>query len=445
MNSSNPNSMFNKFTLNGKLGKKLKDSKVFRSLFLREIMLKIWRSLAFKILLLGIVILITFSAAVYYVEKRNIAYKIENGKKIEDRDNSSNIRSFSDSIWWAIVTSTTVGYGDYYPTTQTGRIAGILLMFFGISLVGVITGNIASLLVEKHIKEGRGLKGLKLKNHFIICGWKRNMAEVLNDIMEKNRSFLASEIVLINTADPERIENLKSEKQFESINYIHGDFIDERVLNRANLKKAKKVLVLADAMVEGSVQEIDSRTVMSIITIKSISKSVYTCAELLDAKFERYLASSNCDEIVLTSDYNRAIIANASAGGGISHVVNALLNVNSDTSINTVDFPEKFIGSTFEDAFKFFLEKDHSLLIGILENTGNFYERKKEALKEAQKTPDISKLVDNLKIVKNLIANLPVINPRPDYIIAKYSRAIIIEGRGHIPGKQIIKEGSHVI
>lgn len=425
--------------------KKFKNSKIFRSIFLREILLKIWRSLAFKLLLLGIVILITFSMAVYYVEKRNIAYKIENGKKVEDLDNSSNIRSFRDSIWWAIVTSTTVGYGDYYPTTQTGRIAGILLMFFGISLVGVITGNIASLLVEKHMKEGRGLKGLKLKNHFIICGWKINMAAVLNDIMEKNRSFLASEIVLVNTADPERIENLKSEKQFESINYIHGDFIDERVLNRANLKKAKKVLVLADAMVEGSVQEVDSRTVMSIITIKSLSKSVYTCAELLDAKFERYLASSNCDEIVLTSDYNRAIIANASAGGGISHVVNALLNVNSDTSINTVDFPDKFIGSRYEDAFKYFLEKDHSLLIGILENTGNFFERKKEAIREAQKTPDISKLVDNLKIVKNLVANSPVINPGPDYIISKYSRAIIIEGRGQIKEKQRVKEGSYAI
>ncbi len=413
---------------------------IFNKKFFREVFIKMKRSMAFKLLIVGFIILTTFSFAVYYVEKKNVKYKYENGRMVEDPDNSSNIRTLGDSVWWAVVTSTTVGYGDYFPKTQGGRLAGILLMFFGISLVGVITGNIASLLVEKQLKEGRGLKDLKLKNHFIICGWKRDMGAVLRGIMEKNKNFLASEIVLINTADPEEIENLKSEKQFESINYIHGDFIDERVLNRANLKKAKKVLVLADTLVEGSVQEVDSRTVMGIITIKSMSKSVYTCAELLNSKFERYLSSSNCDEIVLSSEYNRSLIANASAGGGISHVVSELLNVNSDVSISTVDFPGEFVGRTYDEAFKYFHDKDRSILIGILENTGNFFERKKEAIREAQKTPDISKLVDNLKEVKALTANMPVLNPGPDYKIVKYSRAIIIEGRSGRSDKKKKKE-----
>ena len=188
-------------------------------------------------------------------------------------NSSSNIRSLKDAVWWAFVTSTTVGYGDYYPKSNAGRLTGILLMFFGVSLVGVITGNIASALVEKQLKEGRGLKEIKLKNHFIICGWKRDMADVLYHIMEKNKDFLPSEFVLINTADPAEIDNLRSDSRFAHINYIHGDYIDERVLNRANLKEAARVIVFADRMVQGSVQEVDSRTVMTIITIKSISKT----------------------------------------------------------------------------------------------------------------------------------------------------------------------------
>jgi len=403
--------------------------KLISNRILRVVIVKTVRGMAFKLLVLGLIILFSLSAAVYYVEKKNIKYTMELGEKVEDKENSSNIRTFEDSVWWAIVTSTTVGYGDYYPKTGTGRFFGIILMFFGISLVGVITGNIASLLVEKQLKEGRGLKGMKLKNHFIICGWKRDMARFLRDILEKNRNFLSSEIVLINTAEPELIENLKSEKMFHGINFINGDFIDERVLNRANLKSASKVLVLADTLVQGSVKEVDSRTVMGVITIKSISKYIYTCAELVDSKFQRYLASANCDEIILSSEYNRSLIANASAGGGLSHVISELINVNSDVSISIVDFPSGFIGKTFRDGFDYFNEKDKSILIGILENTGNFYERKKAAIREAQKTPDISKLVDNLKIVKSLAANQPVINPYQDYIIVKYAKAIIIEGR----------------
>lgn len=410
--------------------------KIFQNIFseknkktLIQILKKIYRSMALKITSVGFIILLTFSLTVYFVEKSYIHYTIENGVKVEDTGNSSNIRTLKDSVWWAFVTSTTVGYGDYYPKSTFGRIAGIMLMFFGISLVGVITGNIASFLVEKQLKEGRGLKELNLKKHFIICGWKREMAEVLSGIMEKNKSYLASEFVLINTADPQEIENLRSDPKFTDINYINGDYIDERVLKRANLKYATRVLVLADILVKGSVQEVDSRTVMAIITIKSISKTVYTAAELLDPKFERYLRFSNCDEIILSSEYNRSLIANASAGSGISHIISELLNVHAGVSINTLEIPRNYIGKSFKELFKYYMSKDRSILIGILENTGNFYQRKKEAIQEAQKTPDISTLVDNLKEVKNLMANLPVINPKGSYIVKDYCRAIIIEGR----------------
>lgn len=387
------------------------------------------RNMVLKLLMTGIILLIIFSVAIFYAERNHVRYHIVNGHEVVDAKHSSNINSMADSFWWTFVTSTTVGYGDYYPVSFTGRFIGVLLMFLGISLVGIITGKIASVLVERQLKEDRGLKNLKLKNHFIICGWKRDMGGVIHDIMLKNSQFLPSEIVLINTADPENVDSLRAHREFAQINYINGDYIDENVLNRANLKHAKRVLILADRTHDASVQEIDSRTVMAVITIKTISKTVYTCAELIDAKFEHYLTASNCDETVLSSDYNKMLIANAAAGNGISHVIGELLNVNADVSINTVEIPQKFIGLKYGELFSFFFSRDHSLLIGVLENSGNFYKRKTEAIREAQKTSDISMLVDNLKEVKTLEANQPVINPSHDYQLKKHSRAIIIEGR----------------
>jgi voltage-gated potassium channel len=394
---------------------------------IREFLKRIRKNFAFKLFSIGFIILLIFSAAIYYAEKDYVKYTVRNGQKIEDK--VGNIKNIEDSFWWAIVTSTTVGYGDYYPVSRLGRGIGILMMFFGIALVGVITGNIASTLVERQLKEGRGLETLKLKNHFIICGWKREMADFLHDIMEKNKSFLPSEIVLINKADQELIENLRSDAALKYINFIHGDYIDERVLQRANIKNAKRVLALADRLTEGSAQEVDARTVMTVLTIKSISKSVYVCAELMDPKYVRYLRFSNCDEIILSSQYNKSLIANASAGTGISHVVSELLNVSADVSINTVEFPKKFLGKKFAELSEYYKTKDNSILIGLLENTGNFFMRKKEALEEAQKTPDISKLIDSLKTVKTLLPNLPVIKPEPDYEIKKFTMAIIIESR----------------
>lgn len=60
----------------------------------------------------------------------------------------ANIRGFGDAIWWSITTMTTVGYGDRYPTTGTGRLAAAALMLGGITLLGVVTATLASWLLE---------------------------------------------------------------------------------------------------------------------------------------------------------------------------------------------------------------------------------------------------------------------------------------------------------
>jgi voltage-gated potassium channel len=60
----------------------------------------------------------------------------------------SNIKNFSDGLWWAVTTVTTVGYGDRFPTTTEGRLLAVMLMIVGISLVGVITASVAAWFVK---------------------------------------------------------------------------------------------------------------------------------------------------------------------------------------------------------------------------------------------------------------------------------------------------------
>jgi voltage-gated potassium channel len=65
-------------------------------------------------------------------------------------------------------------------------------------------------------------------------------------------------------------------------------------------------------------------------------------------------------------------------------------------------------------------------VIGLLLNTGNFHQRRKDALREAQKNPDVKKIVDELKKVKLLKSNEPILCPAPDYIIPKNAKAIFV-------------------
>jgi voltage-gated potassium channel len=61
----------------------------------------------------------------------------------------ANIKSFGNAIWWAVVTVTTVGYGDYTPVTWQGRSAAVLLMFVGFAVLATITAQISSSFIDQ--------------------------------------------------------------------------------------------------------------------------------------------------------------------------------------------------------------------------------------------------------------------------------------------------------
>jgi voltage-gated potassium channel len=60
----------------------------------------------------------------------------------------SNIETYGEAIWWAAVTVTTVGYGDYVPISPTGRLIATVMLFNGVAIISVITATISSRFVS---------------------------------------------------------------------------------------------------------------------------------------------------------------------------------------------------------------------------------------------------------------------------------------------------------
>lgn len=73
----------------------------------------------------------------------------------ESPNENSEIKTILDAVWWTAATVTTVGYGDVVPTTDLGRIIGVVFMFVGISILGIFISTIGASLIKTRIIHGK--------------------------------------------------------------------------------------------------------------------------------------------------------------------------------------------------------------------------------------------------------------------------------------------------
>jgi voltage-gated potassium channel len=272
----------------------------------------------------------------------------------------------------------------------------------------------------------------KIRNHFIICGWKEDMQDLLRHILLLNKKLKAHEIVVVANRTPEDISDLKSDAKLADVTVIIGDYFQQSTLTRAAPESARKVLILADSSVgpdgrKPSATEADARTIMTAIALSNIAKQTVVAAEIIDPTLDHYLKMAGVGEIIYSREYSRLLLGSASSGTGLVNVFHDLVDPRSGAFITTQPIPELFHEKpygTFRSEFQG-LHKD-MLVIGILENTGNPHTIKESAFREAQKTPSIGRLIENLKTVKSLRCNNPIFHPRDDFKIGKGAAAIVL-------------------
>ena len=72
---------------------------------------------------------------------------------------NANIKTYHHAVWWAFVTITTVGYGDYYPVTGWGQSCAVILMFFGLGIIGVLSSYLASTFISLQRRRREKIEG----------------------------------------------------------------------------------------------------------------------------------------------------------------------------------------------------------------------------------------------------------------------------------------------
>ena len=195
---------------------------------------------------------------------------------------NSNITTLFDAFYWALVTISTVGYGDISPVTQEGRAITLIIILIGVGLISFATSIIVSAFSEKltEIRENRILhKARNLDGFYILCGYTHMARLVAKRLKHENIDFL------IVDYDKEVVEEALAEGYLA----ICEDATKQEAFKHINFDNVKAVMALTDS---------DMHNIYICLNIRSFSKDVYIIARTIDQNSQKKLRLAGANYLI---------------------------------------------------------------------------------------------------------------------------------------------------
>lgn len=257
-----------------------------------------------------------------------------------------------DGVWFAIVTASTIGYGDTSPESVKGKAFAIVFIMFGAGFMTFYMAKLASTFVMKQGAVGRGERAYARSNHVVVVGWNSRSRHTIKALLSNQPE---RSIVLI---DHSLTEN---PLQKEGIHFVKGNPGEDRTLKSANVREAHTVLITADQY--KSELEVDMQTILTLLTVKGINPTVYTIVEILSPEQIVNAERAGADEIIESAHLLSTVMTNSVFSHGIS---TTLLEMLTHLKPNQIDFmsAEAFSDDSFCDVAQSLNEKD-ILMIGV--------------------------------------------------------------------------------
>ncbi len=280
----------------------------------------------------------------------------------EHQKNYDQFSSFGDALWWSLVTSATVGYGDIVPKTFGGRIIGSVTIVSGLILISLFTAVISSVFVARKIKESQGLQDINFTDHILICGWNFHVEEILKIFDRYNKHI---KIVLVNEAAPEKMETIIGTFANIDLQFVRGDYSRENILHRANVQKAQSAIIVPDSTSPTGALS-DEKTLLALLTMKSINTSLKVYTHVLNRENIQHLKRANADEVIVSDQHIGFFLANHILYPGATQVAMEMIDYENGNDIHRIPVPEEFVGKQFGDYFLHLKKTKNWTLLGIV-------------------------------------------------------------------------------
>lgn len=242
--------------------------------------------------------------------------------------------------WWFFVTITTVGYGDFSPSSIGGQYTAILIMILGIGAVALLIGKIAEWVITMSEKQSNGSLNLKVSGHILVMGYREGrtdqlIKEILADLCdEKIRIVLCSHHLQSNPFNKERVK------------FVRGDLASKDVLERACCAEASKIIITGKD---------DDQTFFSAFAVRQINHHAHMVVFMNQQEHVSKITCLPADrpelnQTILPSATN--LIVQEIQDPHSSHVLQHLMSNLQGATLYRMDIPQEIDKQwTFGDLF----------------------------------------------------------------------------------------------
>jgi len=201
--------------------------------------------------------------------------------------------SLFDGLYWALVTMTTVGYGDITPKTTYGKIIAMLTIMSGIAVYTATISLAAGTIVEAAERRRQGYIRYRGVRHVVVVGWTPASEAAIREL--RSRGY-TGDIVLIT----EKPTAVLREAELEGVTLVRGDPTRRDTLLRANVPRANMVIVSTND---------DATTVLVVLAVRGLNERARIVAEALHPENVELMHKAGADIVVPTRDLGGRMLA----------------------------------------------------------------------------------------------------------------------------------------
>jgi len=253
------------------------------------------------------------------------------------------------ALWYVMTTVTTVGYGDYYPTTKPGMVYAMFLYMFGIGLLSLAIGKIIDAFgtVKKRRESGKMRYGGS--GHILLIGWNRRAMSALEEILHGEPDV---DVVIVDELEKMPVDG-------DRVYFVSGDPSAEETLDMAGLVRARAAIVFSDQSIDNAALA-DGKSLLIAASIERIAPHVHTTVEIVLEQHIQNFRHVQVNEFILSHEaVSRLAVRSALHAGSVSIFTQLLSKQIGEDVFEVAPRPE---WRTYGDAFRGLLDLGATLI-----------------------------------------------------------------------------------